>query len=93
MAVINMPIDDEMVDDDRNVMSEINYGGDVKHRWDPSNAHEVAAVRASFDQLKAQGYTAYRLEGPKGARTQAGVMREFDPTAERLVMVPAMVPG
>lgn len=92
MAVINMPLIEDEVDG-QSVMSVINMGGDTKVRWDPSNQHEVASARRTFDELKAQGFTAHRVSGPKGERTTGEVMREFDATAERLVMVPAMVPG
>lgn len=92
MAVINMPtIDDEI--EGESVMSVINLGGDTKVRWDPTNQHEVANAKRTFDDLKAQGFTAHRVAGPKGERTTGEVMSEFDATAERLVMVPTMVPG
>lgn len=92
MAVINMPlITDEI--DGQSVMSVINLGGDTKVRWDPANAHEVASARRTFTELKAQGFTAHRVAGPKGNRTKDEVMTDFDPAAERVVMVPTMVPG
>lgn len=92
MAVINMPdIVDEI--DGQSVMSVINLGGDMKVRWSADNAHEVASARRTFDELKGQGFTAHVVTGPKGARTTGEVMREFDPAAERVVMVPTMVPG
>lgn len=66
--------------------------GDTKHIWDKTKPDEVDAARALFDKLtKEKRYMAFRVtdkEGNKGDQ-----MREFDPTAERMILVPAFQGG
>ena len=59
--------------------------GDLRVMWDRNNNDEVAAARASFDQMIAEGHIAYKAVGKKGDRGE--VMRTFDPSAERIIMV------
>ena len=42
------------------VMAELNHEGDTKVTWDADNKDEVANARATFDKLKAKGFTAFR---------------------------------
>lgn len=64
--------------------------GDTKVIWDSKNADEVAAAKAAFDTLKKKGFLAYTVskDGSKGE-----VIREFDETAERIIMSPPMQGG
>lgn len=64
--------------------------GDVKTVWNKDNADEVGAARAQFDQLKAKGYAAFKTDrnGEKGE-----MIREFDPTAECIILAPQMKGG
>lgn len=64
--------------------------GDTRIEWDPSVAHEVEMAREAFAKAKEKKYLAYRLDrhGNKGE-----VIREFDPTAARIVMSPQTVGG
>ena len=57
---------------------------------DKSKAADVEAARIVFDTLRAKGYLAFRVSrnGAKGKQ-----MKEFDPNAERMVMVPQMQGG
>jgi hypothetical protein len=64
--------------------------GDVKQMWDPTKPDEVAAARQMFNDLKAKGYRAYRTND-KGDQGEA--MREFDPHAGRVILVPPMQGG
>lgn len=64
--------------------------GDLKVKWDPANADEVAAAKAQFDALRAKGFAAYKL-GRSGK--QKDVLHTFDPTAEKMILRPAMVGG
>lgn len=64
--------------------------GDSKVFWDRNNPDEVAAARVSFDALKTKGYSAYKL-GEDGSTGEQ--IREFDATAERIIMRPAMRGG
>lgn len=64
--------------------------GDTKVFWDRNNSVEVAAAKAQFDLLSGKGYAAFKLnsDGLKGE-----LIREFDPNAERIQLVPAKAGG
>ena len=66
-------------------MHTLDRTGDQKVMWDSSVPDEVDAARATFDSLKKKGYLAYRAEGKKGE--QGTQIREFDPAAERIILV------
>lgn len=72
------------------VLEAMDLTGDSKVYWDKNNEGEVEAARASFDTLKRKRYAAYKLnsDGSTGE-----VLREFDPSAERIVMRPQMAGG
>jgi len=72
------------------VLEAMDATGDTKSYWDRNNPAEVAAAQASFDALKKKGYVAYRLSSDGTTGEQ---MREFDPTAERVLMRPALQGG
>lgn len=65
--------------------------GDTKLIWDSTKTVEVDAARSTFDKLKASGYTAFRAEGKDGH--QGGKMEFFDPSAERIIMIPVVKGG
>lgn len=71
-------------------MAVMDRTGDTKTIWDKDNADEVAAAKATFTALKKKGYIAYRVnaDGNKGT-----VLGEFDPTAEKIIMSPALAGG
>lgn len=71
-------------------MSILGPDGDTKLIWDPNNADEVEAARATFDSLRAKGYLAYAVErgGGKGE-----VLTEFDPNQEKIILAPAVRGG
>lgn len=74
------------------LMSTLDKSGDVRHMWDRNNEDEVDAARALFDRLTGDGgHIAYRAVGKKG--TQGEVIREFDPAAERIILVRQLVGG
>lgn len=59
-------------------------------RWDRNDPGQVAAARARFDELRATGHLAYRLDA---SATQGEVLDAFDPNAERTVLHAPMVGG
>ena len=59
--------------------------------WDKSQPVEVDVARASFDKLIKAGYSAYAVSDD-GAKKGTPI-KEFDPSAERLIMVPPMQAG
>ena len=58
--------------------------------WDAAKPVEVSAAREMFDTLTEQGYSAFEVEG---ADQQGRRMREFDPKAGKIMMVPHLVGG
>jgi hypothetical protein len=80
------------VPEGRGAMAALDLTGDTKTMWDPNSADEVAEAKAQFDRLRAKGYSAFRVDdkdpNKKGAR-----MAEFDPEAQRMILVPQMQGG
>jgi hypothetical protein len=72
-------------------LAVMDHTGDMKIIWSSDNEDEVAQARKTFDDMRAKGYAAYRVEGKKGEKGE--VIREFDPAAEKIIMAPAMVGG
>lgn len=72
------------------VMSVLGHEGDTKVMWDGDNDDEVTSARRTFDELRGQGFTAYRVDD-KG--DTSAVITEFDPEAERIILRPAMAGG
>ena len=72
-------------------MHTLDRTGDSRIMWDKDNADEVAAARAQFTDLTSKGYMAYKAEGKKG--TQGAQIRQFDPDAERIILVKAHAGG
>jgi hypothetical protein len=64
--------------------------GDTKVMWDSDNKDEVETAKETFLKLKKKGYIAYTVKG-KGEKGE--IMKDFDPNAERIVMVPLPVQG
>lgn len=73
------------------LMHELDKTGDTRVMWDKGNADEVKAARAQFSALTKKGFIAYRAVGKKGE--QGEVIREFDPEAERIILVKQLVGG
>jgi hypothetical protein len=66
--------------------------GDTKHIWDRTKPEEVEAARTLFDKLtKEKRYMAFRVTDKEGNRGEQ--MREFDPDAERMILVPQFQGG
>jgi hypothetical protein len=85
-------LSDEVVSG-RSVMSYMTpEDGDVEVSWTIGNLDEVETARATFDRLHGKGYLAYRTSG-RGSRAQRDQIREFDPQAGRITMVPPLAGG
>jgi hypothetical protein len=72
-------------------LATLSQEGDTKITWDSAVPAEVEAARATFDALREKGYLAYRTQ--KDADKSGVQIRTFDPTAEKIVMVPALQGG
>lgn len=71
-------------------MHVMDAEGDTRIIWDSDNEAETANARRTFDELRGKGFTAYRVDD-KGDRS--AIIREFDPTAEKMIFRPAMAGG
>ena len=69
----------------RHQMHTLDHTGDQKVMWDSASPDEVDAAQDTFRKLTGKGYLAYRAEGKKGE--QGVQIREFDPDAERIILV------
>ena len=64
--------------------------GDTKIEWDIDNKDEVEIAKKSFLEYKKKGFKAFRIT-PSGK--QDGEIKEFDPGAEKILLIPAMEGG
>lgn len=71
-------------------LAEMARGGDIKTVWNPDSPVEVEIARKAFDDLKAKGFTIYRVNR-KGETDKR--MDAFDPEAEKMIAVPRVVGG
>ena len=80
----------ETVETVRREMCILDGGGDTKVIWDPANADEVKNAKRTFKDLLKKGFTAFRVDtdGEKD-----GQIREFEPDAQKLIMVPRIMGG
>jgi hypothetical protein len=70
-------------------MRILSREGDTAVEWDVKDDLSVAEVRAKFDALVAGGHLAYRIDSPAGGE----VIRNFDPTAEEIIIHAPLVGG
>lgn len=71
-------------------MELMGKDGDTKLMWDKHSEDEVEAAKTTFNTLKKKRYLAFKAnkDGSQGEQ-----MTEFDPKAERIIMVPPMAGG
>lgn len=84
-------IEDIEIPEGHGLMSTLDRTGDTRLMWDRKNKTEVNAARRTFRDLLKDGYMAYRAVGKKGE--QGEQIREFDPDAERIILVKQLVGG
>lgn len=74
------------------MMAELNESGDTKIIWSKDNPEEVEVARAAFDRLTKKGkYAAFNVTGKDGEK--GGRMYDFNPNAERIILVPQLQGG
>lgn len=64
--------------------------GDTKIIWDGDNRDEVANAQDTFSRLIKRGFKAFSV---KANGEQGHEVKEFDATAEKLIMIPQMAGG
>lgn len=71
-------------------MCIMDASGHQRLKWHMGNLDEIGTVRASFDRLLTEGYTAF-ASSKKAAAKHA--VTAFDPSMEEVIMVPRIVGG
>lgn len=71
-------------------MHVMDGGGDTQIRWSTSNPEEVRAAREHFNTLRGKRHLGFRMSADGTRGTQ---LDDFDPHAERILMVPPSVGG
>ena len=68
----------------------IDKTGDTKIIWDANNPDEVKAAREMFNNLRRANFIAHSVQknGDPGE-----IIRTFDPSIERIIMIPPVVGG
>ncbi len=74
----------------KNEMQIMDPTGHTTVGWDVDVPDEVENARKTFTDMVRKGYQAFRV-GTSGR--QAERLTEFDPTAEKMVMIPQLKGG
>ncbi len=71
-------------------MRIMGVDGDLKVIWDSEKEPEVKAAKKQFEELMAKGYLAFKVkkDGEQGEK-----MKEFNPDAEKMILVPMLKGG
>lgn len=73
-------------------MRVMGLSGDEKITWDHGDDIQIKKARDKFAALLKQGYKAFVSKDIAGSKKGEEV-KEFDATAERLILVPPMQGG
>jgi len=75
-------------------MEILDTTGHTTVGWDPANDVEVGIARAAFDDAVRRGYQAFHVrEDATGTAKQGSRMKEFDPHAEKMMLIPQLRGG
>jgi hypothetical protein len=77
--------------DGQHWMAVMDETGDTKIMWSKDNDDEIEVARNAFDKMKKKGYTAFRVVGKAGEPGEQ--MKDFDPTAERIIFTKPQAGG
>lgn len=67
----------------------LDHTGDTRTEWDVNDVASVCEARKVFNEFRERNYIAYKKTG-EGTGEQ---VRDFDPTAEEIVMSRPLVGG
>jgi hypothetical protein len=65
--------------------------GHAEFKWKKGDPKDVEDARKYFLEKKAEGYLAYRVDPKSGDKGE--VMKEFDPNAGHVFLIPPMKGG
>lgn len=74
----------------KNQMRVMDGSGDTKVEWDSDNRDETKVARDTFDKLTKKGYKGFRMKD-NGKTGQP--LDDFDPDAEKIIMVAPIAGG
>lgn len=81
----------------KNTMIALGGNGKAVTNWDPSNMVEVKNAQEVFDSLTKDGYMAYAVTVERDTKTgqvvEGEVIKEFDKTAEKIILSPKVAGG
>jgi hypothetical protein len=79
------------IPDDRHLeFAVMDHTGDTKTVWDTGSDEEIEEARKQFDSFVKRGYTIFYTD-KKGEKAEK--MKEFKPTAGRMIAVKPIVAG
>lgn len=73
------------------LIESLDRTGDTKIMFDRNNPTEVEVAKAAFEAHLKKGGMAYKAEGKDGTKGER--IKKFDPTVERMILVPQLVGG
>lgn len=65
--------------------------GHAEIRWKKNDPKDIEIARTTFVEKKAKGYMAYRVDPKTGDKGE--VLKEFDPNAEQIILLPPFAGG
>ncbi len=71
-------------------MHTMGMAGHTTVRWDPDDKKEIETAKAMFTEMTGKGYAAFSTDGDGGKGER---IREFDPSAEEIILVPPIRGG
>ena len=77
----------------KHVMNILDSTGHTTHGWDSENEIEVGIAKRAFDEARDKGYVAFHVTEKEGEAKKGRRMTEFDPTAERMMLLPQLQGG
>jgi len=69
----------------------LDESGDTKIIWDSDKPEEVENAKETFNRFKKKSYVAFKVVGKEG--TKGEQLREFDPSADRIIFSPPITGG
>ena len=73
-------------------MAVMGKEGDTKLIWNPRDEAEVENARATFNKLRNEKkFAAFKVNPNDGSKGE--LIREFDPSLEKIIFAPPLVGG
>lgn len=77
----------------KHMMNILDQTGHTSIGWDSDSQEEVAIAREAFNKAIERGYHAFRVTERDGGERRGERMQNFDPTAERMMLMPQLRGG